>query len=97
MLTYIIELHAGNDSRRVTGKYLAARIDQYGAAAPSPHAGLWITGVIIRHHTIDSHTARKPFLRLSHNAQAVFQLATLGNQAIPIFQRPTVVLGVRNF
>src|SRR5580692_540651 len=96
MFAHIVKPHARNHSRSMARKRLSRRIDQHQTPAPSTHTRLGIARIIIRDHTINSHSAGKPLLRRFYNAQAVFQLFTRRNQRIPILQSPTVILSVGN-
>ena len=97
MLSHIVKGHARNHSRGMARKHLSGRVNQDQTPAPPPHACLGVARIIIRDHAINSHAARKPFLRRFHNAQAIFKLLPGRNQRVPILQSPTVILGMGNF
>src|SRR5580704_4524184 len=97
MFAHIVKAHARNHSRSMARKYLSRGVNQHQPPAPSAHACLGVARVIIRNHAINSHAARKPFLRRFHDAQTSLKLLASRNQHIPILQSPSVILGMRDF
>src|SRR5215471_12017317 len=96
MFPNVVKVKSGYDAGGVAGQCTAGRVDQEDTLAPSAHAGLRISRVVVGDHRIDPHLSFQTLPGLLYRTQAFLELVTGGKQRVPILERPPVILGVRD-